>query len=69
MPFHFADHFHSSPMTPAEEKPDFFPTVDDNQESAIDSVDAVNEDEFDHHEPRPRQDSFHQSSDNLIVGL
>lgn len=69
MPFHFADHFHSSNMTPSGEKQEYFDAeaVEELQtsKSVVEDADKDN----DAPAPRPRQDSFHQSSDNLHVGL
>lgn len=69
MPFHFADHFHSSNMTPSGEKQEYFDTEAVEELQTEKSV--VGDDAKDNETPapRPRQDSFHQSSDNLHVDL
>ncbi|CAH2353341.1 hypothetical protein CLIB1423_10S02784 [[Candida] railenensis] len=70
MPFHLSENFHSSAMTPAEEKPEFFAPVSPSEEEPQPAAVEVEEEEYENkHLSRPRQDSFHQSSDNLIVGL
>lgn len=77
MPFHLSDNFHGSAMTPAEEKPEFFTSsfkeeaevVPQSASAAADAEEEADKEYENQHLSRPRQDSFHQSSDNLIVGL
>lgn len=69
MPFHLSENFHGSAMTPAEEKPEFFTPATTSEEEPQPVVAEAEEEYENKHLSRPRQDSFHQSSDNLIVGL